>query len=194
MRVLVVHAHPVADSYNAALHRTVVETLDAGGHSVDDLDLYATGFDPVLRADEWRGYRDVPANRAAVGEHVERLQSAEALVLVFPVWNFGFPAILKGWFDRVFLPDVAFRLENGRVRPALTNIRRLAAVTTYGSPRLRAMLVGDPPRRLVTRVLRATAGLPPTAYLALYDMNRAGDRARADFLGRTARTMAGFGG
>jgi putative NADPH-quinone reductase len=194
MRVLVVHAHPVADSYNAALHRTVVETLIAGGHAVDDLDLYASGFDPVLGADEWRGYRDLSVNRLTVGEHVSRLEAADAMVLVYPVWNFGFPAILKGWFDRVFLPGVAFRLEDGRVRPALTNIRRLAAVTTYGGPRLRALLAGDPPRRLVTRVLRATMGLPPTAYLALYDMNRASDRARADFLQRTARAMAGFGG
>jgi putative NADPH-quinone reductase len=193
MRVLVVHAHPVPESFNAALRRAAVEGLVAAGHAVDDFDLYAEGFDPVLSAAERRGYHDVPDNRAAVADHVERLRAAEALVLVYPVWNFGFPAILKGWFDRVFLPGVSFDIVDGKVRPALTNVRRLAAITTYGGPRLRAMLVGDPPRRLVTRVLRGTMGFPPTSYLALYDMNRASDADRAAFLGRAGRAMAGFG-
>jgi NAD(P)H dehydrogenase (quinone) len=58
--------------------------------------------------------------------------------LVFPVWNFGYPAILKGFLDRVFLPGVSFRLVDGKVKPNLTHIRKLAAVTTYGGTRLRA--------------------------------------------------------
>jgi putative NADPH-quinone reductase len=113
-------------------------------------------------------------------------------VLVYPVWNFGFPAILKGFFDRVFLPGVSFRMENGKAVPALGNIRRLGAVTTYGGSRLRAMLVGDPPRKIVKRILRATTGFPPTDYLALYDMNRATDADRAAFLDRVGRAMAVF--
>ena len=55
-----------------------------------------------------------------------RLQAAEALVLCFPVWNFGYPAILKGFFDRVFLPGVSFKMVDGKVRPNLWNIRKLA--------------------------------------------------------------------
>ena len=192
MRVLVVHAHPVPSSFNGALHRASVAALRAAGHAVDDLDLYAEDFDPRLSEAERLAYHDVPGNRAPVSAHVERLLSAEALVLVHPVWNFGYPAILKGWFDRVFLPGVSFRIEDGRVRPALGNIRRLAAVTTYGGSRLRAVLVGDPPRRLVTRVLRGTCGFPPTSYLALYDMNRASDADRAAFLSRVETTMARF--
>ncbi len=65
--------------------------------------------------------------------------AAEALVLSFPVWNYGYPAILKGFFDRVFLPGVSFKLVDGKVRPSLHNIRKVAAVTTYGGSRFRAM-------------------------------------------------------
>jgi NAD(P)H dehydrogenase (quinone) len=50
MRVLVLHAHPVAESYNGFLHRLIVERLKAKGHEVDDCDLYAEGFDPRLTA------------------------------------------------------------------------------------------------------------------------------------------------
>lgn len=192
MRILVVHAHPVETSFNAALHRTTVDTLRAAGHAVDDCDLYAEGFDPVLSRAERLGYHDTDANRDPVRAHVDRLLAAEALVFVHPVWNFGFPAILKGYLDRVFLPGVSFRLVDGKVRPALTNVRKLAAVTSYGGTRVRALLAGDPPRKAVTRVIRAACGFPPTSYLAHYDMNRSTDATRAAFLAKVERTMRAF--
>ena len=126
-------------------------------------------------------------------EYVERVRAAEALVLSFPVWNFGYPAILKGFFDRVFLPGVSFELTaDGGLAPKLQNIRKLAAVCTYGGSRLRAILAGDPPRKVVTRVLRATTGFAPCTYLARYDMNRATEAGCQKFLARVTKAMAAF--
>ncbi|OZA17096.1 MAG: hypothetical protein B7Y02_02620, partial [Rhodobacterales bacterium 17-64-5] len=125
-RALVLYAHPCADSYAAVLRDAVTETLAARGWSVDLCDLYAEGFDPVMGEGERRGYHDTATNTAPVQAHVDRLRAAQALVFVHPVWNFGFPAILKGYTDRVFLPGITFRLDDGRVRPAMTHIRRLA--------------------------------------------------------------------
>lgn len=190
MRYLVLYAHPDPDSYASALHRAAVAVLTRAGHEVDDCDLYAESFDPVLSRDERANYHAVPENRRSAEDYVRRLERAEGLVLVFPVWNFGFPAILKGFLDRVFLPGVSFRLEDGVVKPNLTRIKRVAAVTTYGAPRWRAMLLGDPPRRLVTRMLRVLAA--PRArvrYLALYDMNRATRSDHEAFLARVEREM-----
>jgi NAD(P)H dehydrogenase (quinone) len=189
-RALVLFAHPCPESFSAALHRAVVEALRGRDWEVDDCDLHAEGFSPVLTAAERRGYHDVATNAAPVQAYVERLRAAEALVLVFPVWNFGFPAILKGFFDRVFLPGVSFRLEAGRVRPNLTQIRRLAAVTTYGGTRLRALLAGDPPRRIVTRAVWHVTRPERLRYLALYDMNRATRARREAFLDRVRAEMA----
>ncbi len=193
MRVLVIHAHPVEDSYNAALYRRALESLRAAGHEVDACDLYAEGFQPVLTRDERVGYHAVPANRAPVEDYVARVERAEALVLVFPVWNFGLPAMLKGFFDRVFLPGVSFRLVEGKVRPNLHNIRKLTIVTTYGGARWRALLMGDPPRKIGKRVLRAVIHpTAPVAYLAHYDMNRSTDATRAAFLARVGEAMSRF--
>lgn len=191
-RALVLHAHPCAESFSAALHGAVTETLAARGWQVDDCDLYAEGFDPVLTAAERRGYHDVPANTAPVADHVARLRAAHALVLVFPVWNFGYPAILKGFFDRVFLPGVSFVMQAGQVAPGLTHIDRVAAVTTYGGTRLRAMLAGDPPRRIVGRSLRFVTRPSKLRYLALYDMNRADAARRGRFLASVRREMEGL--
>ncbi|CAN7540976.1 NAD(P)H-dependent oxidoreductase [Bosea sp. LjRoot9] len=185
MRVLVLYAHPDPESYGAALHEAVVTSLKQAGHEVDDCDLYAEGFDAVLSRVERVGYHDLASNTRSVAGYVERLQRAEALVLCFPVWNFGYPAILKGFFDRVFLPGISFKLVDGKVRPNLWNIRKLAAVTTYGGSRWRALLMGDPPRKLVRRVLRAVCH--PSArplYLAHYDMNRATPETRQAFFER----------
>jgi NAD(P)H dehydrogenase (quinone) len=191
-RALVLFAHPCPESFSEALHRRVVDTLESRGWDVDDCDLNAEEFSPVLTADERRGYHNVGANVGPVAGHVERLRAAEALVMVFPVWNFGYPAILKGFLDRVFLPGVSFRLEDGKVVPNLTHIRRLAAVTTYGGTRVRAMLAGDPPRRSVTRAVWHVCRPERLRYLALYDMNRATQEKRAAFLDRVGREMEVF--
>ena len=193
MKVLVVYAHPVEESFVGGLHKTVVETLTAAGHEVDDCDLYAEGFQPVLTRQERIDYHDTAINRRNVEGYVERLLAAEAVVFVHPVWNFGYPAILKGFFDRVFLPGVSFNLVNDDLKPCLHNIRKAAYVCTYGGSRLRAFLVGDPPRKLAKRVLRVT--IKPGAslrYLAHYDMNHTTPETRAAFLETVRETMRNF--
>ena len=82
---------------------------------------------------------------------------------------------------------------DGVSRPSLRNIRKVAAVTTYGGSRARAVLMGDPPRKIVKRLLRATVkpGAPVT-YLAHYDMNRSTDARRNAFTARVRRAMEAF--
>ncbi|MGL5115877.1 MAG: NAD(P)H-dependent oxidoreductase [Beijerinckiaceae bacterium] len=191
MRVLVLYAHPNPESYGAALHGSVLASLHAAGHDVDDCDLHAEGFSPVLTREERAGYHDLANNTQPVAGYVERLRRAEALVIVTPVWNFGWPAILKGFFDRVFLPGVSFAIKDGKVRGVLTNIRRLTVITTYGGTRVRAFLVGDPPRKIATRVLRAVTDFKaPIQYLAHYDMNRSTPETRASFLRQVRQSLS----
>lgn len=193
MKVLVLHAHPVETSYNASLHRLILERLAARGHAVDDCDLYAEDFDPRLTREERLHYHDVGTNLGPVQPYVERVRAADALVLSFPVWNFGYPAILKGFFDRVFLPGVSFRMVDGKVEPCLHNIAKVTTVTTYGGARWRAFLMGDPPRKLVTRLLRATVKPgAPFSYLAHYDMNRSTDATREAFMLKVVKAMDRF--
>jgi len=193
MRILVLHAHPVETSFNAALHRLIVERLHAKGYDVDDCDLYLEDFDPRLSRQERIDYHDLDRNVDHVRHHAERLRSADALVLSYPVWNYGYPAILKGYFDRVFLPGVSFTMEDGKARPSLHNIGKVAAVTTYGGDRLRAFLMGDPPRKLVHRLLRTTVRPgAPVRYLAHYNMNRATDVHRLRFIDKVRAAMDAF--
>jgi len=194
VRILYLYCHPLAESFHAALRAEALAKLQAAGHEVDLCDLYAEGFDPVLSADDRRRYHDLACNRLGVEHHAERLMSAEGLVVQFPTWCFGLPAMLKGYFDRLFMPGLAFDMSDPTdVRPLLGNIRRLAAITTYGRPRLTAFMMGDPPRKMMTRYVRwFIARGARVDYLALYHLNVADDRCRADFIARVGAAMARF--
>jgi NAD(P)H dehydrogenase (quinone) len=201
MRVLVVHAHPVETSFNRALYETTLGALRDAGHEVDALNLYDDGFEAAMSRDERLNYHDVPGNLTpAIKPYVDRLRAADGIVFVHPVWNYGYPAILKGFFDRIFLPGVSFELvgggddpDKGRLVPNLKNIKKVAYVTTYGGDRLRTILMGDPPRRLARRWAWIMFGtLMPPKYLALYDMNNATPTHRQGFLAKVRRAMLAF--
>lgn len=193
MRVLVLHSHPVEESYGAALYRQTLESLAAAGHEVDGCDLYAEKFDPVLSRHDRLIYHDYPENTGLLKPYVERLRRAEGLVIVTPVWNFGFPAMLKGYFDRVWLPGVSFELVNGKVQSRLRHIQKLGAVLTYGATPFRAFVAGNPPKKIVKRVLRAQINpLRPVTFLAHYDMNNCTPETRAQFMDKVKTSMERF--
>jgi len=93
---------------------------------VDRLDLYHEGCEPCLTAAGRRRYDTPLAEVTAVEDDVARRLAAEKLVLVFPQWWFNMPAVLKGWFDRVFQPSVAFDHTPGHSR-ILPRLERLQA-------------------------------------------------------------------
>jgi putative NADPH-quinone reductase len=200
MRVMVLHAHPVEESYNHALYNTVLETLKAKGHEVDPVDLYAEGFNPVMSREGRLGYHDVPNNvTSELKPYVDRLMAAEGIVIVHPVWNYGFPAILKGYFDRVFMPGVSFVLEggsdpsHGKLKANLKHIKKVVFVTSYGGDRWRTWIMGDPPRRMAKRWGWVTFGgwLPPK-FLALYNMNNVTPEELEGFKAKVRREMERF--
>jgi len=155
MRVLMIYCHPRPDSFSAALRDAAVDALTASGHDVALRDLYDERFDPVLSTQQRGAYFDTAENLRGIEDHAAALRRAEGLVLVYPTWWFGMPAMLKGWFDRVWLPGVAFRLGGATaLQPLLTDIRRIGVVTTYGSPWWLLWWVGWPDRRVVRRGLR----------------------------------------
>jgi NAD(P)H dehydrogenase (quinone) len=193
MRVLLVYCHPREDSFCAALRDAAAEALKAAGHAVELGDLYAEGFAPALNHEERGCYYDEGANQGGVEPHVAALRRADALLLVYPTWWFGMPAMLKGWLDRVWVPGVAFRLgtEAGALRPLLTNIRRIGVVTTYGSPRRLLWLVGWPDWRVVRR------GLVPLCaprcrldWMALTRMDTCSHGRRERFLAMVGQRLA----
>jgi NAD(P)H dehydrogenase (quinone) len=136
MRCLIVKAHPLSDSLCDLITRRIVDLLQVSGHEVVLEDLYADKFDAVMTSVERSSYYEGPYNTHLIEDYVERLLSAEAIVLVFPTWWFSYPAILKGWFDRVWGPGIAYDHATGygSIKARLHNLREMLAVTSLGVP------------------------------------------------------------
>lgn len=186
-RVLVVYAHPVPESFGAAIRDEVIDALVSAEVEHQLVDLYAEGFEPALTVDEKRNHLGSAADKPQVATHIASLRWATELVFVYPTWWSGAPAMLKGWFDRVWINEVAFALPEGAssIAGRLHNIDAITVVTTHGSGRLRNRVQGRGGRRMILRGLRTMCGLRcRTHWMAMHDMDRATDRARSEFLER----------
>lgn len=193
VKALVVYVHPVPDSFVAAMRSTIVEALDASGHSVDLADLYADGFDPLITAREMQQHALTVADRPFVSEWSNRLRACDTLILVYPTWWSAQPAMLKGWFERVWVNGVAFddRERAHTVVPLLRNINRVIAVTCHGSTRLVNAANGEVGKRFVKRALRLAVGRHcRIEWLALYGMDHADQSDRERFLERLTTRFA----
>lgn len=146
--VLIVYAHPEPTSFNAALCARAVQALTAAGHDVTVSDLYGEGFDPVAGrhdfttvADPGRFHYQTEQAHAArhggfsaeLAREQARVEAADLLILQFPLWWGGVPAILKGWGERVFAYGVGYadglRFETGVYRGR----RAMVSMTTGGT-------------------------------------------------------------
>lgn len=194
MRLLVIFCHPSKESFGAALFETACRTLRAAGHELRVHDLYREKFEPVLTIEEWHDY--LPHTDRIIAkhsEHIEDLRWAEGLVVIYPTWIYGVPAMLKGWLERVWLPGVSFDVADAkqrRAKPKLQNIRLFVGITTSGAPWWWLRLIRDPGRNLWTRGLRVLfAHRCKSVWLQLYNMNHTTDADRGRFLGRVETAL-----
>ncbi|MGB6119196.1 MAG: NAD(P)H-dependent oxidoreductase [Mesorhizobium sp.] len=192
MRVLLVYCHPVPESFAAAIRDEAISALGANGHEVRLIDLHAEGFDPVMSADERRHYNDRAPADPALAPHIEALKWAEGIVFVYPTWWYGLPAMLKGWFDRVWALKVAFDLApKGGIVSTMSNIRLVAVFTTCGAPWWQSFLVGQPGRKTILRGIRVLFGWRcRTIYQAHYLMDVSTPRSRAAYLAKVRSRLS----
>lgn len=171
-RCLLVLAHPQDASLCAHLAAEAEAAARSAGWQVRRCDLYARDFDPRLRSDERESYYN--GFRGEASEELEGLAWAEVVILVFPTWWFGFPAILKGWFDRVWAPGLAYDHAPGfgPMIPRLTGLQAVLAITTMGAPAWVDWLVMRRPLRRVLR-LGIVAPCAPKARLVWRALYRA---------------------
>ncbi|MDP9463882.1 MAG: NAD(P)H-dependent oxidoreductase, partial [Actinomycetota bacterium] len=138
-----------------------------------------------------------PGTAPALQRHADDLRWCDALVLVYPTWWSGQPAMLKGWIDRVWANGVAWTMSSSgptganRLRPLLRNVRRIVVVTTHGSSKLINSLQGEGGKRVVTRALRSLCSRRcRTTWVAMYGVDRSTAEDRGKFLDRVERRLA----
>ncbi|HNX04196.1 MAG TPA: NAD(P)H-dependent oxidoreductase [Opitutales bacterium] len=110
MKVLIVLAHPDSASFNHAIAQTAADALASNGHEAILHDLYAEGFDPLLKRAELARN---PELDESVSRHIADLRDADALIFVHPNWWGMPPAAMVGWIDRVVRQGVAYKFVAG---------------------------------------------------------------------------------
>jgi NAD(P)H dehydrogenase (quinone) len=194
VNILFVFCHPDPNSYGATLARVARETLEAAGHTIRFTDLYAEGFNPVFSLEEKKNYLpNTTYNLGLVQDHVDSLLWAEGLVVCYPTWYYGAPAMLKGWLERVWLPDVAFvvpRKKGEKAGGKLKNIKLFVGITTSGSPWWWLRLIRDPGRSTFMRGFRPLySPLCKMKWLQLHNMNNCTDQDRHQFIAKVKKTL-----
>ena len=147
MRAFVILAHAEPKSFNGAMFRTAVETLQAVGHEVRTSDLHAMRFDPVSDRRNFRTVKDPQFFKQQIEElHAtevggfapeveaerQKVEWCDLMIWQFPLWWFGPPGILKGWVDRVFAMGRTYGGERFYEHGVFKGKRALLSVTTGG--------------------------------------------------------------
>jgi NAD(P)H dehydrogenase (quinone) len=179
MRIFIVFAHPKPDSFNAALCAALCEGVRAAGHEPEVADLYQEGFDPLLRGPELDTL-GTGHPLADVARYQERILKAHALAFIFPIWWFGTPAILKGFVDRVFQEEFAFRFTStGQVRGLLPQRKALIISTTGVRASLYRMFnFGRPLSRTFGDWTLKNCGIRQVRHVVFHDVVNASDSDR----------------
>jgi putative NADPH-quinone reductase len=197
MKCLIVTTHPLTDSLCQLLSRYVEKKLTQFGHEVIIEDLYAEGFDPSLTEDERKSYYGKNYDSSNIAEQVNRLQEAEALVLLFPTWWFGFPAMLKGWFDRVWGPGIAYdhASDYGPIKPRLENIKRVLVVTTLGASWwVDRLVMWQPVKRIIKlALLGACTKKSKLQFLSLYNSEKLDEQQIITFKRKISNALGAWG-
>lgn len=149
MNIFIVYAHPEPQSFNGAMRDTAAEVLTKAGHAVRVSDLAAMEFKAVSDANDFPRRADPERlvfsveQRAAlesgstspdIAEEHEKIIWADHIILQFPMWYYGLPAILKGWFDRVLSEGFVHAPPRWFDNGPMAGKRAMLSLTTNGKP------------------------------------------------------------
>lgn len=155
MRVLLIDGYEAGHA-DAVAAETATQVLRSNGHEVDVVALAAMGFGAFMSPAERAAYEsDEPLIAAETKASAEALARAEALLFCYPTVMFMVPPLVKSWLERVLVPGVAFVFDNNnKVRPGMTNVKRLGVVTTTPHSAARTRQARDLGRRTIMWTLR----------------------------------------
>ncbi|HTE31668.1 MAG TPA: NAD(P)H-dependent oxidoreductase [Chryseolinea sp.] len=137
MKVVVVFNHPYDGSYCNAILQSVIAGIRKGNHEVDVIHLDKDGFNPVMTAEDLKAYKCQNSIDPKVLEYKSRIDQADHLIFIFPIWWELMPALTKGFIDKVIFPGVAYEYGNKnhtRMNPLWIKIKGITMITTMNSP------------------------------------------------------------
>lgn len=138
MKVVIIFNHPYEGSFCNAILESVTNGLTNANHEIDLIHLDKENFNPVMTADDLNSFRNKYAIDPKVLEYKTRIEQADHLVFIFPIWWELMPAMTKGFVDKVIFPGIAYdytNASNTRMKPLWTNLKGVTIITTMNTPK-----------------------------------------------------------
>ena len=142
MKTLIIFNHPYEGSFCSAIREAVKAGLRKGRHQCKVINLDKDRFDPVMRVRDLelfrlRGDQDltlVPGVDPRILRYKKKLEWAERIVMIFPVWWMNVPAMTKGFIDKVIFPGIAYRMDGNDLKSTLTSLKQVVIISTMNTP------------------------------------------------------------
>ncbi len=158
MNALIIYAHPWEGSFNHHILERTTNLLKESGKTVDIIDLNQDGFNPVLTKSDLKLFSQGAYHDPLAKNYLERLKAADEVVLLFPIWWYGEPAILKGFYDKVLLKGHAYG-EVDHALKGLLDIHKATIITTANISKEIFSMLGDPINNVLAHGIFATVGI-----------------------------------
>tara|TARA_Y100000034_G_C6737671_1_gene327150 strand:+ start:59 stop:628 length:570 start_codon:yes stop_codon:yes gene_type:complete len=164
MKVLIVYAHPGSEGYCPMVLQQTVAKLNDKNIEFEVLNLYEMKYDPVLYPEEL--YTKKPFEISKQNLEIQRkIKEVEKFIFIYPVWWGTMPAILKGFFEKVFTPGFAFNFKGGVPIKLLKG--KAVVINTRGSPKVATWFLGDTANKHIAKDILGFFGIT-TKTLSLY--------------------------
>ncbi len=191
MKGLIIYAHPFEGSFCHAVKEKVIETLKKNGHEFNLIDLNKDKFDPVMTAEDLKLYSSGGTTDKNVDRYLELMAQADTLFIIFPVWWGVMPAILKGFFDKVFLPKRAYIYKkSGMLKPLFPQIKQAVIFNTLGGPKIyHNFMLFFPVKKVVADTTLKMIGVKKTKIVQFDRMKKSTDELRAKWLDQVEKSV-----
>lgn len=133
MKTTIIECNPSSNSFSESIKEKIMNTLKDSKKEFNLIDLYKDNFNPVMTEEDEKLYSKGESLDELVKKYQEYIKESNEIIFIFPIWWNNVPAMLKGFFDKVFIKEFAFIEENGRPKGLLTNITKGLLITTSES-------------------------------------------------------------
>ncbi|MFK8297089.1 NAD(P)H-dependent oxidoreductase [Capnocytophaga cynodegmi] len=186
---IIIYAHPYEKSFNYAILQETKKLLEIKGEAYRIIDLYAEKFNPVYTKEELALFSKGQALDPQVLHYQQYLKQAKRLIFIFPIWWGDVPAIVKGFFDKIFLKTLTYEeTKLGTLKGKLTNIKKALIITTATAPTFYLKFFGgNAIQKIVINHTLKSVGVKKGKWLNCGATNKTTDEKRRKFLKKLSK-------
>ena len=178
-KVLVINGNPSSQSYGAALVAAYVSGVQRSDAEVKTIEIGNLEFDVNLP----QGYESLPELETDLQKAIEKLHWCDHMVWVHPIWWFGWPAVMKGFIDRVFLPGITFKYEKGPIPKKLLKGKTGRIIATADTPSFYyRFFLGSPATKQLKQGTLQFCGVSPVRTTYIAPLRKSSDEFRKSWL------------